>query len=436
MGSSLSISSFPQAIIHIDADSFFASCEQSVNPALKGKPVVTGQERGIVSAASYEAKALGITRAMPLHEVQKKFPQVVVMPSDYELYSLFSERMFSIIRRYTNAVEEYSIDECFAEISGLRRPLKMSYEQIARRIKKDLDWELNMTFSVGLAPTKVLAKIASKWDKPSGCVVIPGKSIHTFLAKVPVQDIWGVGGQTTKYLQQFGIRTALQLAEKDELWVREKLTKPHYEIWHELRGRSILKVELEGKQSYKSISKTKTFTPPSNNRAYILSQLSKNAENACIKARRYNLEASRVYFFLKTQDFRYRGFELTLSAPTALPNAVIGLIDKHLDSVRDPNKLYRSTGVVLAGLREQGAGQPDLFGEMIHAEKLSQVYGVIDQLDKKYGKHTVFLGSSFQTIKGKQFGGDRATPTGRKQTLFRGEGIRKRVGLPLLGDVV
>src|SRR6266704_6518178 len=155
----LSIHGFPRAILHIDGDAFFASCEQSRDPALKGRPVITGKERGIVASMSYEAKARGVTRAMRLFEVKKICPEAIVLPSDYETYSLLSKRFFSIVRRYTPDVEEYSIDECFADLTGLRRPLRMSYLKIAERFKKELDAELGFTFSVVVAALKEETKI-------------------------------------------------------------------------------------------------------------------------------------------------------------------------------------------------------------------------------------------------------------------------------------
>ena len=147
----LTIHDLPRAILHIDGDAFFASCEQSRNPAYQGKPVITGKERGIVASMSYEAKRRGVTRAMRLREALTVCPDAIVVPSDYETYSLLSTRMFAIVRRFTPDVEEYSIDECFADITGLQRPLKLSYPQIAARIKQTLDIELGFTFSVGLA---------------------------------------------------------------------------------------------------------------------------------------------------------------------------------------------------------------------------------------------------------------------------------------------
>jgi DNA polymerase IV len=171
----LSIHGFPKAILHIDGDAFFASCEQSRDAKLKGRLVICGRERGIVASMSYEAKARGVTRAMRIAEVQRICPDAIMLPSDYETYSLLSKRFFAIVRRYTPDVEEYSIDECFADLTGLRRPLKMKYITMAQRIKQDLDAELGFTFSVGLGPNKVIAKIASKWKKPSE----PSKSLFS-----------------------------------------------------------------------------------------------------------------------------------------------------------------------------------------------------------------------------------------------------------------
>src|SRR6266702_5290684 len=129
----LSIHGFTRAIVHIDGDAFFASCEQARDPKLQGKPVITGKERGIVASMSYEAKARGVTRGMRLFEVRRVCPEAAILPSDYETYSLLSVRLFAIVRRYTPEVEESSIDECFADLTGLRRPLRLSYRQMAER---------------------------------------------------------------------------------------------------------------------------------------------------------------------------------------------------------------------------------------------------------------------------------------------------------------
>jgi DNA polymerase-4/DNA polymerase V len=302
-------------------------------------------------------------------------------------------------------------------------------------LKAELEQELGLTFSLGLAPTKVVAKIASKWQKPAGLTIISGKDLHLFLGKVAIQDVWGIGEQTTAYLSRFGIETALDFARKDERWVREKLTKPHVMIWNELRGTAVIPLELGEKHEYQSISKMKTFTPPTSKREVLLAQLSKNTENTCIKARRYNLEARRVFFLLRTQDYRHAGYDIVLSRPTNVPNNIVPLIDEHLDAVYRANIRYRATGVVLSDLRGEGKSQLDLFGEALRAERMRQVYEAIDHLDHKYGKHTVFLGSSFVAMQGHQHEGDRAELPRRQQMLLKGEGTRKRLGIRLLGEV-
>lgn len=436
MDTPLSIHSFPRAILHIDGDAFFASCEQSRNPHLKGKPVITGRERGIAASMSYEAKARGVTRAMRMSEIKKLCPDAIIVPSDYETYSLLSKRFFEIVRRYTPEVEEYSIDECFADITGLRRPLRMPYPKIAKKIKQDLDTELGFTFSVGLGPNKILAKVASKWKKPSGLTVIPAYLAHHYLANKYTEDIWGIGPQTSAYLKKKGVNTALELARKSEEWVRERFTKPIFEIWQELNGKFILELATEEKKDYASIQKVKTFTPPSANRHFIFSQLSKNIENACIKLRRYNLATNRVLFFLKLQNFRYSGIEARLSRPTSVPADIVRVAEENFLEIYQENILYRATGVVFSKLEEDKVKQLDLFGEAVRAMELKKAYESVDRINQKFGKHTVFLGSSFLAQKFPQHEKERGDSPQRKNLLFKGETGRKRLNIPMfIGEV-
>ncbi|MBI4091112.1 MAG: DNA polymerase IV [Candidatus Komeilibacteria bacterium] len=424
-------SSFPHAILHIDGDAFFASCEQSLHPELKGKPVITGKERGIAASMSYEAKAMGVTRAMMLSEIKKICPDAIILPSDYETYSLLSKRFFEIVRRYTSDVEEYGIDECFADITGMRRPLHMSYPQIAEAIQKELLRELDFTFSVGLAPTKVLAKIASKWKKPYGLTVIRMREIMNFLGKLPVGHVWGIGPQTEALLAKFGVRTALQFAQRPEMWVHKNFSKPFYEIWHELNGRSVMPLALEERGFQYSVQKFKTFTPPSTDRQFVFAQLSKNIESACIKIRRYHQATRDVMFFLRTQQFESRGVEVRLSRPSAFAHDIVHALEQVFDRLYRPSVPYRQTGVVLCNLTEDTVRQPDLFGQSIQIEKMQKLYDSIDQLGRWYGKHTVFLGSSFAAQKFVQHLGDRGDVPVRRSELFKGESKRKRLNIPL-----
>jgi DNA polymerase-4/DNA polymerase V len=428
----LTIHSWPRAILHLDADAFFASCEQAIHPELRGKPVITGKERGIVAAASYEAKARGVKRGMSLYEVKKVCPDIVILPSDYETYSLFSLRMFEILRRFSPDVEGYSIDEAFVELTGLRRSFHGSYGMIAQKMQETVEAELGLTVSVGLSITKVLAKIGSKHNKPHGLTVIPGRDIHLYLKDLPVEKVWGIGPNTAAFLRKFGIMTALQFAKKDEHFIKNHLSKPYQEIWHELNGRSVYPVTTEEKSSYQSISKAKTFTPPSNDETFIFAQLAKNLENACIKARRYNLAATKLIIFLRTKEFRNTGIELKLSRPTAYPSDLFGPLREGFKRIYELYSFYRQTGIVLAGLVSETGVQYTLFDDPARIEKMSRIYHAVDDLSRKFGKYTVCHAASLPTKKQTQHEGERGDVPQRITHLFRGENRRQRLGLPLL----
>ncbi len=432
----LTIRSFPHAILHVDGDSFFASCEVAKNPALRGKPVVTGKERGIASSMSYEAKARGVTRAMRLCEIKRICPDAIILPSDYETYSLYSKRMYEIVRRYTPDIEEYSIDECFADLTGMRRPNKMSYEDMAIRIKNELDTELGMTFSIGLSLNKVMAKVGSKWRKPSGLTIIPGYNIHLYLAKLFAGKIWGIGPNTTEYLSKLGIHTAYDFAVKDMDWVKSHLSKPFQEIHGELNGNFVYELTLGQKSDYASISKTKTFTPPSTDKSFIFSQLSKNVENACIKLRRHNLFAKQCAFFLKTQDFQYHGTEIVLTSPVSVPQEILHVIRGKFDELIKPNIQYRATGIVLMNLVHDNPKTIDLFGNSSRIEGATKIFDAIDSVSEKYGKHAVFLGSSLRAMQNPAHTGERGESSERRMNLFQGETARRRIGIPFLGKVI
>jgi len=428
----LTIHSWPRAILHLDADAFFASCEQAIHPELRGKPVITGKERGIVAAASYEAKARGIKRGMRLFEVKQVCPDAVILPSDYETYSLFSLRMFEILRRFSPDVEEYSIDEAFVDLTGLRRSYHGPYEMIAKKMQESVEAELGLTVSVGLSISKVLAKIGSKHNKPHGLTIIPGRDIHLYLKDLPLEKVWGIGLNTAAFLNKFGITTALEFARKDEGFIKQYLSKPYHEVWHELNGSSVYPVTTESKSSYQSISKAKTFTPPSNDRTFIFAQLSKNLENACIKARRHKLAAARLILFLRTQEFRNTGIEMKVSRPSAYPAHLFGLLRDGLDRVYQADSFYRQTGVVLAGLVPETKIQYTLFDDPARIEKMARIYTTVDALSEKFGKYTVHHASSLPTKIQSQHEGERGDVPQRVSDLFRGENKRQRLGLPLL----
>lgn len=426
---------FPRAIIHIDGDAFFVGCELASKPWLRNKPVVTGKERGIASALNYVAKGLGLSRGMTISMMKKICPEVIVLPSDYETYSIYSERMYNIVKQYTPFVDEYGIDECFADITDFQQIHKMSYEDIAKIIKNDLDISLGMTFSVGLSVNKVLAKVGSKWNKPSGLTIIAKDNISVYLEKLNVGKIWGIGSNTSIKMNMLGIFTALDFANKSPEWVYDNFAKPYQEIHHELRGNFVLPLIIGKKEKYDSISKTRTFTPASLDKSYIFSQLSKNIENACDKLRRHGLFAKRVSFFLKTQEFSYHGEEIVLNQRTCIPQEILSVIKARFNFVYKNETLYRATGVTLSALEENSPITTDIFGISIKQKNMETIYKAVDNLSRRYGKHSVFLGSSFQAINKKDHKGDRGELPERNKHIFKGESSRKRIGIPLLGIV-
>ncbi len=425
-----SLYSWPQAIIHIDGDAFFTSCEEAIHPELKGKPIITGGERGIVACASYPAKRLGIKRGVPLHKARALCPELVILPSDYETYSLFSRRMFNIIRRFTPQVEEYSIDEAFADITGMCRAHHASYNTITIRIKSEIQRELGITISAGLSLTKVLAKVASKHKKPDGFTAIPGRLIARYLNDLPVEKIWGIGHATASYLEKMKVRTALEFAKLPERIMEERFTKPGVETWRELRGESVYPVSPAEKSIYASISKTKTFSPPTSDREYLFAHLLRNLESACIKARRYALAPRKIIPFLKKNNFDTAGCEAKLTRPSVYPLELSPLLQELFDRLYEEKESYRSTGIVLVDLAPDTPVQYSLFEDPLKAEKIRQLYEAADLLSGKYGKHTLHLGGSHPIeVFGK---GRRGVPTVREQTRMYGETKRKHVGLPIL----
>jgi DNA polymerase-4/DNA polymerase V len=373
--------------------------EVAKNPSLKGLPVVTGGERGIASAFSYEAKALGITRVMPIQKIKKDFPQVIILNGDYASYRNYSKKMFDIVRRYADEVEEYSIDECFADITGLDKPLKMSYLEIAERIKNEVTQELGLSVTIGLAPTKVLAKVASNWKKPNGLTIITAETATTFLKGLPIAKVWGIGPRTADALIGKWVTTAHDFTCKDDRWVFGNLSSNYFNLWKELRGISILKVNQEIKTNYSSIQRIHTFHPVTKDKKFLLAQLSRHIEDVCSQARKYSLLAKKCTFVLRNQKLQYTSFTIVFSQPTNAPEVIIGLVQKNFDNLYRDTVLYRATVVTLQNLVTSVTPQTTLFDTAdTRADKLQAIHKEIDALEKKFGKRMVHLASTQEAL--------------------------------------
>lgn len=424
------VRSWPRAIAHVDADAFFASVEQAVRPALKGKPVVTGAERGIVAAASYEAKARGIQRGVPLWQVKHLCPDCVVLPSDYETYGLYSKRIFAIMRQFSPEVEEYSIDEGFADLTGLRRLYRTGYRGIGLLMQQAIARGLGITVSVGISLSKSLAKLCSKFRKPNGLTAVGGRHIHLLLERTPLASVWGFGPNSVALLKKHGLQTALDFIRRPESFASSVLGKVGRELWAELRGEYISRVSAAAPPPPMSITRSKTFTPPSADRSSVWAQALRNLESACITARRHGLAAQRIALFLRTQAFDHAGAEAGLIRPSSAANELAAAARELFESLFRPNLLYRATGVVLFDLADAHAKQWSLFEDPATALASERAFQAVDAAATRFGRHTVFLADGLRLEKDRP--GDRAQSTARSLRPLKGETRRRRLGIPLL----
>ncbi len=380
------IISWPEVVLCLDGDAFFASVTQAVHPELKGKPVVTGWDRGIATAVSYEARALGIKRGDRCWEIKKKFPNVAITTSDYQLYHLFSNKMFSVMRKYSPCVEVYSVDEGFADLKGMRRPLHMSYEQIAARIKKEVESSLGITVSIGVSVTKSLAKLAVNMEKPSGLTIVGGKDIDELLKKNDVSKIWGIGGQSTALLNKLGIKTAYEFAHKPEEFIKYYFSKPYMEIWRELNGEMIYAVNPNAKREYKSMTRSSTVTPATNEKDILWARLLAHVEDVFFKARNYNYAVKRIFIYLKDQSFKHYGFEIKLAQATSYPMSIRKDLKEGFEKIYRKNILYRASGATIYDFCENNQKQTSLFfGNDEMEKKAKKFYPSIEAKKVDFG---------------------------------------------------
>jgi len=373
-------------ILHVDADAFFVSCELLKYPHLKNKPVVSGQERGVISSLNYIAKKWGVKRGMPIWQAIKVCPQLQVLEAKEANYQKYSQRMYDIIKKHSNLVEKYSVDECFALIDSV---------DTAKKIKRDLELKLGISFSLGIAQTKTLAKIASKLEKPAGFVIIDESNRKKILEKVKIEDVWGIGKQTSLYLKNLGVYQASQFLSLSLSYWQNRLAKNYLEIYLELQSKLVYKL-LNQTNIVQSISKTQTFHPNSSDSSYLLSQLSFNLEKACYRLRSLNLVTNNITFFIKDSDLNYYSFKFKLSEATNLPNAIMINIENYFSLIFKSELSYRATGVVLNNLNFKNNSQ--LFFSYVNKNRLEKLFQTRDILEKKFGSNTLFLASSLKSV--------------------------------------
>ena len=245
-----------------------------------------------------------------------------------------------------------------------------------------------------------------------------------FLAKFPIGHVWGIGRQTGEYMNKLGITNTLEFASKPESWVIETFSKPYQELWRELRGESVLKLKTGEREPYRSLMRTRTFTPPKNDRKFILSELSRHVEVVCARAREHGLAGKSVSFFLKTQSFRYAALNIKLSRATNIPEEILAFIVKNLDGIYDKHSLYRAAGVTLYDLADNHISQMDLFDTTLRIEKLERIYEEVDELNTRFGKTVVHLASSTHLFHEKKL-----------KAPERDEEDFARIGIPFIGNI-
>lgn len=372
-------------ILHIDMDAFYASVEIKDDPTLNGRPVLVGatpQQRGVVAACSYEARKYGIRSAMPMSRALRLCPEAIVRPVRMRRYVELSKIIHSIFLNYTPEVESISIDEAFLDVTGCIRLLG-SAEIIAQKIKTEIKDKTSLTASVGIAPNKFLAKLASDLDKPDGFVVITRDSIQQVLDPLDVSRVWGIGKVTRAELRRHGIDTIRQLRTASRELLSMIFNNQANTILKLAQGIDDRKVEPVTRA--KSVSSEQTFANDIDDKQILLSILRCQVEEVAQRLRAEKLQCRTITLKLRYADFRTITRSLTLDGLTnttdiLLKRAVKLLIDWHH---RDGRAL-RLLGFGTSGLAPEGRGQMLLFADP-DEEKQKNVDAAFDKIREKYG---------------------------------------------------
>src|SRR4051812_1590542 len=344
-----------RTILHVDLDAFFAAVEQRDRPELRGLPVVVGgaggeDARGVVSAASYEARRFGIHSAMSLREAYRRCPDAVFLPVDGRRYQAASREVMTILRRYTPLVEPISIDEAFLDVTG-SAALFGDGPAIARRIKDETRAEVGLTISVGVATTKLVAKIASDLQKPDGLVVVPLGAEAAFLAPLEIRRLWGIGAKTATVLREDGVRTIGDLAELPQDLLVRRFGKMGAVLRDRARG--IDPDQVEGRDPAKSIGHEHTFDFDTSDRDQIERTLLAMSEGVAGRLRDSGVRASTITVKIRDTTFR------TITRQRTLPDAtdVTERIFRTATDLARPE--VKGTRIRLLGVSASGFGERD-----------------------------------------------------------------------------
>ncbi|VGO16513.1 DNA polymerase IV [Pontiella desulfatans] len=385
-----------KTFLHVDMDAFFASVEQRDHPELRGKPVVVGappDQRGVVAAASYEARKYGIHSAMPSRTAKQKCPHAIFVSHNMGNYKEASRQIMRIFESYTPIVQPLSIDEAFLDVTGARR-LFGDGPTIAEKIRRDIREQTQLTASVGVAPNMFLAKIASDMDKPDGLTVVPfeQEAIEAFLAPLPIARMWGVGKVTQKKLLSLGLNTIGKLQQCDpkqlESAIGSRAANGFIRLAHGIDERGIV-----GEVDEKSISNEITFKEDIADRPTIEATYKRLMDKVGTRLRKAGFFATTVHLKIRWSDFstitRQTRFPVPCSDDTSLREAGMQLLEEHLR-----HRPVRLIGFGVSGLTETEEPQTrqlNLFETPDTAlqKKRSRLSQTTDSVREKYGKNSL-----------------------------------------------
>lgn len=394
----------------VDCDNAYVSCERVFRPDLEGKIVVVlSNNDGCVVARSNEAKALGIKEGTPYFQLAEQFPnqKIAVFSSNYELYGELTSRVVSIISQEAPAYFRYSIDECFIYLDGMENiDLQKWGENLHKRIKKSV----GMPVSIGLAPNKTLAKIASKLAKKFKeykhcCIIDEDYKRIAALKWLPIEDVWGIGRRYAEKLHSLGCKTAYDFAIHHKDWVRVTFNNINIvRTWQELNGEDVVPNEELAKK--KSICTSRSFNGMISDKDSLRTHISNYASRCAEKLRKQNTVASIVGVFVSSNPFRedllqyWKYDENRLITPTSSTIPIAKAAAEVLDKIFIQGVQYKRGGVIVLGISPNSPIQQDLFdvnAEQI--EKFNRLDKVIDRINRCYGSETIVIGSQQYTQK-------------------------------------
>lgn len=379
--------------MHLDMDCFFASVEIKLNPELKGKPVLVGGvnpqgksvPRGVIATASYEARKFGCKSGMPLFKALQLCPNAIVVGGHYEDYIDCSDQVMEICARYAPRVEQIGIDEAFLDFSNTEI-LYPDLKIVAEKIRADIKKEVGLTASIGLAKTKVAAKVGSDFHKPDGFTYIKEGTEKEFLAPLPLRDLPGIGRKMEDYFHRLGVTTLGQLAavpfKRIEAWGKFAIN-----LWEAANG--VDNIWFHPSTRVKSISRSETFYKDTPDENFILAMLRKLTESVGTEARTEGYQGRTVHVSIRYKDFRWVSRQRVLASPTNVTKEIYDLAEILLKELWDQQTPLRLVGIGLTQFGEMV--QPSLFGEA-HDKRL-ELEKRVDQLRSRFGKNAVIPAS-------------------------------------------